>query len=812
MHTTLIAYSYEDVLTKTTTNPKGIQTIITYDSRGRETLRLKKNAKGEIIQRSESFYNKNGNPIQLIHTIFLDAVPIKTITHYWEYGPLGRLERFVEAGEKETRYLYDTKGRLQTIVKPDGRKLIHAYDDCGRLARYHSTDFDYQYTYDPRNRVTSVLDALSNTCTRRTYDPLSNIVQETLANGLTFSNIYDIQGRRITCSLPDASTITYSYDGIYLYAISRNGYTHTYSGRNLEGQMTHALSPAGEIGITRDALGRYISLNAPHFSESGCQYDPTGNLIHYAFQDETGRADRHYTYDDLDQLIQEDSHRYQFDSILNRLKKDAYEYAINSLCQVTHDGKTSYTYDRCGSLISDDTRTYSYDSLDRLIAVEEGDQKTAYTYDPFHRRLSKMSYLKGRKLKTIRYIWDGNHEIGTVDEQNRIQELRILGEGLGAEIGAAILYELNGKSYIPIHDHQGCIVTLIDPTTQKSVESYRYTAFGEEQTAGTRSPWRFSSKRTDEETGFVFFGRRYYHSELGRWITQDPQGFGDGPNLYAYVHNCPLMEIDFYGLSGMGQCFNSLSRMAFRTLEWTGANLLPIPYVRNFVESVGRWGAGGEFGGPSRYRTGKSEIITIPGRTVPGHSYTHGNGMLTNKTDAIKQAEYVSQTHGDIQVDLMYHGTEGLIMDLIGCGLSKLGTPTSYNKMCANYYQSKLQEDPNYRFTSSVHSRGGIQMMNTGRFLSPEQREHIDVIAYGSATLIPRGYFRSAKNNLSSMDVVTMTNPLAYCVGLLGQQYDMNFLSPSTHCPWKAHGFSARIYAEEIKKRGDEFKELYFND
>ena len=60
-----------------------------------------------------------------------------------------------------------------------------------------------------------------------------------------------------------------------------------------------------------------------------------------------------YTYDDLNQLITEDSHTYLFDSLNNRLKKDTYEYEVNTLCQVTHDGEISYTYDPCGNLISD---------------------------------------------------------------------------------------------------------------------------------------------------------------------------------------------------------------------------------------------------------------------------------------------------------------------------------------------------------------------------------------------------------------------------------------------------------------------------
>ena len=641
---------------------------------------------------------------------------------------------------------------------------------------------------------------------------MGNTLKETLANGAALSNTYDAQGRRITCILPDSSQITYAYEGAYLHAVSRKNHTYTYPARNLEGQIISAQTPAGEIRIERDCLGRYALLKAPFYSAQEYAYDPVGNLLSYTYRDQAGQVEHQYAYDDLDQLIEEDAHAYHYDSIHNRLKKDTHSYAVNTLSQLVSDGEAAYTYDPCGNLVSDGTRTYTYDSLDRLIIVEEGEYKTEYAYDPFHRRLSKTTCLKGRKLKTIRYLWDGKYEIGTIDEHGCLLELRVLGEGLGAEIGGAVLYELQGQHYVPIHDHRGSVVALVDVSAQTPIEHYRYSAFGEEETGNRLSPWRFSSKRTDEETGLVYFGRRYYNPVLGRWITQDPQGFEDGPNLYAYVHNNPLTEIDLYGLSSLGQALGGLSRRAFRSLEWTGANRLPVPYVRNVIESVGRWGSGGEFRGPSRYRTSQSEIITIPGKTVSGHSYTHGNGMLTRKEDAVMQAEYISKTHGDLQVDLLYHGTQGLVMDLIGCGLSKLGIPTAYNKMCANYYIDKLRDDPNHRFTSSVHSRGGIQIMNTGRLLTPDQRQQIDVISYGSATLIPNGYFRSAKNNLSALDVVTMTNPLAFCMGLLGQQFDVNILTPSTRCPLKAHGFLEETYAKEINKRGREFQKLHFSE
>nr|MCH9703745.1 RHS repeat-associated core domain-containing protein [Chlamydiota bacterium] len=63
------------------------------------------------------------------------------------------------------------------------------------------------------------------------------------------------------------------------------------------------------------------------------------------------------------------------------------------------------------------------------------------------------------------------------------------------------------------------------------IEEYAYTAFGEELTTGNLSPWRFASKR--QEGDLVYFGKRYYSPDQGRWLTPDPLGFADGLNLYA---------------------------------------------------------------------------------------------------------------------------------------------------------------------------------------------------------------------------------------------------------------------------------------
>lgn len=275
-------------------------------------------------------------------------------------------------------------------------------------------------------------------------------------------------------------------------------------------------------------------------------FDPAGNLLERNVSDALGTITYTYAYDDLYQLVDETGirhHTYQNDALYNRTSKDGNDYSYNDLNQLQAQSGWTYKYDSNGNLkekqSQDKTLAFTYDGLDRLIEVKDGDDVTKYTYDAEHRRISKI--LNGQ---ATHFVYDGQNEIGAV-EDGKITQLRILGATYGAEIGAAVALELDGAVYVPIHDPCGNIVSLVDEQG-KCVDTYRYTAFGE--TSGERTnidnPWRYSSKRFDPETGFIYFGRRYYAPDIGRWITPDPAGFADGLNLYAYVHNDPMAYID----------------------------------------------------------------------------------------------------------------------------------------------------------------------------------------------------------------------------------------------------------------------------
>ncbi len=120
----------------------------------------------------------------------------------------------------------------------------------------------------------------------------------------------------------------------------------------------------------------------------------------------------------------------------------------------------------------------------------------------------------------------------------------------------AIALELYEEHYVPVHDHLGHICALLDPSGEV-VETYRYSVFGEERIYDAQnqlktealSPWRYAGKRHDAESGFIYFGLRYYDPLSNVWLTPDPIGREGGPNLYAYVLNNPLSFFDRFGLN-----------------------------------------------------------------------------------------------------------------------------------------------------------------------------------------------------------------------------------------------------------------------
>lgn len=261
---TEISYNYEGGLRKTTRDPKGVVRTVYHDANKRPIDFQTHDSNGALIQREERSYDPAGNQTHTSVSIFEGSELKKILAHEWRYGPQGRLESFIEAGEKETRYLYDHLGRLAKQIKPDGQSIHREYDSQNRLARYYGEGIDYIYTYDAKNHLIAIQDSIHNTTLECTYDLYDNMIVEKFDTGLVIRRDYDPYGRCTALHLPDESSIKRTYKGPYLHSLSRGGLTHTYSMRNMSGRPTKILLVNQQtVDIEWDPLHRWKSYLTP---------------------------------------------------------------------------------------------------------------------------------------------------------------------------------------------------------------------------------------------------------------------------------------------------------------------------------------------------------------------------------------------------------------------------------------------------------------------------------------------------------------------------------------------------------------------
>ena len=525
---------------------------------------------------------------------------------------------------------------------------------------------------------------------------------------------------------------------------------------------------------------------------------------------------------------------YAYDSIENRIRKNQTRYEINALNQIVRAGDIEYTYDANGNLIetkgpSGNIR-YSYDALNRLIsACQDKNFYIQFIYDPFHRRMNKVLYRwdqDGNEWtldRSCRYLYDENNEIGVVDGVGKIVELRVLGSGLGAEMGSAIAFELDDRIFAPIHDHRGSVVCLVDAASKKPVECYRYNAYGEVQTFSmetnpTSNAWKFSSKRSDPETGLIFFGRRYFDSSAGRWITKDPLGTPEGINRYAYSLNQPLTRLDLYGLYSFSDfcndvmdCFKAVYQFTHRVIDAVSPHVSLSQTIGPALSQIGE----NLLGRAMFLMSGLSQDQLEAGVHGKGElndkvRITLINGILNARLDVKMTMDKLSECHGGINIHYVLDATGGWAQDMLKAFLAKIGfvSPPAYK--LADTWRQLIQEiggtGNGGLIIHYAHSIGALNTHAALGLLTPEERKMIKVYTFGAP------YFPSSENvhNYASVrDGVCLLDPIGFIRGLLGYSDNTFFIGTWLGIPLIDHVLESETYFNILRSLGEEFLDLF---
>jgi RHS repeat-associated protein len=437
---------------------------------------------------------------------------------------------------------------VETKTLPDGTILSYSYHLLGFLSSLHSSDgtIRHQFQCNKSGRLLAAHDEVEKISTRREVDPFGNVVREIFPGNVAIQKSYDVFNRPTALHLSKVGSVIYTYDPVFLRKVDRFGtggkllYCHTCESYDLDGNLLSEkmIFDLGKINHHFDLKGRQTEIISPYFSQK-CKYDERDNLILNTHDNQIVS----YTYNDLSQLTAEDDQTFGYDSVHNRIKKDDEHFRANHLNELADQ-----TYDLNGNQIQKGNVQYAYDPLNRLREATFEDKKIQFLYDPLGRRLTKIKFNKKSTWQEIdreNYLYDGQQEIGVLTSDGILKNFRVLGAKIHSELPATVAIELGTKTLAPLMDVEGNICRLIDPFSKKVVTRYEFTAFGEEKRDRIdNNPWRYAAKRFDPDLNIIYFGKRDYDPDLGRWLTTDPAGFTDSLNLYQFAFNNPFSYYD----------------------------------------------------------------------------------------------------------------------------------------------------------------------------------------------------------------------------------------------------------------------------
>jgi RHS repeat-associated protein len=147
--------------------------------------------------------------------------------------------------------------------------------------------------------------------------------------------------------------------------------------------------------------------------------------------------------------------------------------------------------------------------------------------------------------------------------------------------------DFKSRTWLPTYDGNGNVVSLLDAETGSTASIaavFEYGPFGEpirtqiNDADAQDVPFRFSTKFTDVETGLVYYGLRYYSPALGRFINRDPIEERGGLNLYGFVGNDGVGNVDYLGMY--------LARICTSWLTWGPGSIpgsMALSVVKNCV-------------------------------------------------------------------------------------------------------------------------------------------------------------------------------------------------------------------------------------
>lgn len=582
----------------------GHQSMMRYDSKG--NLIEAEDANGNVVKQR---FNDAGQIIELTNALGKSSVlgydvhdlasvtdPLGRVVQLFS-DSAGRLRGTIDSLGGLTHYDVDTLDRVTQSTDPLSQVITQDFDANGNATGITDPKGNlHKFIFDQRNAPTANVDPL-NQNEAYVYDAKHNLIQKTDRKGQVTRYVYDALDRLISTSYDDGAKVSTGYDKgnrIVRIADSDNG-SITFNYDQLD-RVTEVSTPKGKVAYTYDANGRRETMNVLGLPSLRYSYDAGGRLtrmdqaagpanngiaqsISFAYDAANHRVRTVYTngivrsniYDDAGQLTSIvytnadgttlGDLNYNYDkggrrtqtggSLARTMLPEALSNAsVDAANRLVTFGTQTLGYDANGNLISDGRRNYSWNARNQLIQIRNlnGEIVASFTYDGLGRRQTKI--VGG---VTTSYVYDS---------LNIIQELTGMNTDNGntADVRASyisggvdeVFAQLTGsgvdaKVNVYLTDALGSTIRLLD-LAGNTLSNYTYDPYGVTTVDGySQNPFQYSGRENDG-IDLYYYRARYYSPILRRFISGDPIGLRGGINIYEYVEDDPINNIDPMGL------------------------------------------------------------------------------------------------------------------------------------------------------------------------------------------------------------------------------------------------------------------------
>jgi RHS repeat-associated protein len=251
------------------------------------------------------------------------------------------------------------------------------------------------------------------------------------------------------------------------------------------------------------------------------------------------------------------------------IAEDTYGRSATNTVTAYLPATPAYKYDANGNLTNDGTRNFAYDDENELVGAWVANTwSNSFVYDGMWRKRIERDYAwngsSWLQTNEVHFIYDGNRVLQERDANNLPQITYTWGTTAnrvlqGDRVGGLLARTENSKLAIGapfstayyINDRNGNVMYLMYSNNLPAA-AYEYDPFGNilgmSGTLAGANRYRFSGKEWNNGAGLYYYGRRFYDPSLQRWLNRDPIQELGGINLYGFVSDDPIGEIDALGL------------------------------------------------------------------------------------------------------------------------------------------------------------------------------------------------------------------------------------------------------------------------